>query len=1321
MKRIFIPIWTFILIMQAFIAVAQPCLSGWSYRKPVIITHSGNVEYDVPVMINFNSLAIVFEGKSRFDGGDIRILDENGGSLNFWIENGTYNTTNTRIWINIPVLQNGDNVVYLFYGNSFAVSESSGSATFSLFDDFKSPVLDTQTWTHCGQEIRLVNGNAIFEINNDEYSLISSKKEFGSNETLEAYVNQVSGTDVFTGFHKNYSQGYGLSYSAQGAGATMRMKKVYLNSSTCIGVQNQQPDAKVTDALFTTGIWRFQWKEHALQYLDWPGSTSHPAIRNDPSFTSPENLKAVICASQYTGRLEVDWIRVRKKLTTDPTYLVGGEELIGVNVVATSNAPVCEGENLQLSVSSLAGATYSWTGPNGFSSGLQNPQISNVREGASGVYEVIISGSGGCGSITTNISITVNPGTNSGYLVGDVAVCATTNEGKISLIDYSGTPIRWEISATGKSPWSVVDGTDDEFQYYDLKQTTYFRTVVKSGVCEEETTPAIPIIVDEASLGGTITGDRSVCAEVNEAELILSGHRGEIQGWQSSTDDFLNHQNINSVSHIIQPKDLAETTTFRAIVKNGICEQTYSSVFKVIAQPLPDVSFVSDPVCQKSASDFSNTSSISSGFITSFIWNFGDGASSVNKNPTHTFPSYGHYQTTLLAVSDQGCIDSVKQEVNIYPLPQPKFSFGNACQNVEVDFTNQTTIPNGNIKTYHWDFKDGAASTHINPSHTFSNSGTYAVTLIAESDQSCVDSVAVPIEIYPRSKVDFDVENVCEGTPAKFFNNSSISSGSLTFIWEFGDGNNSKAINPTHEYDRAGDFQVTLTAQSSASCSDQVSKVIRIFPMPVAEFSSNDICQQDSAFFTNQSFIDQGNLISFWEFGNGQTSSEHEPRYQYPLPGIYTVTLSTSSSDGCVAKKTKNIQIFSQPIATFVANPVCQDQNVSFTNLTNTNKVDFTFYWKFGDGQISSEKSPEHQYDTAGIYSTQLVAISATGCADTINRSVEVFALPVPGFTAPGVCDGDIMYFNDESTIKKGEIRSYLWSFGDGSNSILPSPQKLYYNPGRYRVNLTVVSDKNCKSDLSKDVEVYEIPVAHFSVQNVCHQQSSFFTNLTSIKGKTAFEWSFGDGNTSDQFEPIHTYEQPGQYLVTLKLSTEKGCTDMISYPAQVYGAFFTTISSDTTISKGYQVKLKAGGGIRYLWEPIDGLNNSDIPEPIAQPTETTTYTVMITDENNCRTTEQTTVFVKDDYKIIPNNVITPDGNGKNDFWRIWNIENYPNNTVQVFNRWGQPVFKSKSYKNDWYGTSGTDILPDGTYYYIITFNDTGEVFTGAINILRNK
>lgn len=170
---------------------------------------------------------------------------------------------------------------------------------------------------------------------------------------------------------------------------------------------------------------------------------------------------------------------------------------------------------------------------------------------------------------------------------------------------------------------------------------------------------------------------------------------------------------------------------------------------------------------------------------------------------------------------------------------------------------------------------------------------------------------------------------------------------------------------------------------------------------------------------------------------------------------------------------------------------------------------------------------------------------------------------------------------------------------------------------------------------------------------------------------------------------------------------------------ADVVGVDFSA-GPDVEIGEGELVQLEATGGTSYTWTPNAGLNADDIPDPVASPTETTTYTVSTT-INGCTYTDD--VLVEVIRRILPTNTFSPNGDGINDTWTIYGIADYPSCEVTIYDRWGQRIYRDVGYDEPWDGTNRGAKLPMATYYYHIVLNTRGgtsdAAYTGSITIVR--
>ena len=940
-------------------------------------------------------------------------------------------------------------------------------------------------------------------------------------------------------------------------------------------------------------------------------------------------------------------------------------------------------------------------------------------------FRVVVK-SGACSSDTSNtVVVSVSPSTNAGVLIGIDTVCYDNNAGEITLSGYTGDIVRWESSETGDNPWAAISYTNDTLPYANTVQTKHYRAVVQSGACGAKSSNTVTIKVSPPSKGGIVSGSDEVCAEQNSGTLVLSDYTGEILNWQYSTDYGTTWDNLSNINHTLNYSGLKQTTIYRAVVRSGACDTAYSEIATITVNPLPEVNFSFDTVCRTQPTTFVNTSTISNGSILSYSWDFGNGNGNNAVNPIYTYPDDGTFNVKLTATSDKGCINDTSFTAKVNPTPVVGFSFDNQCDQIPVDFSNTSfSTIDGDISN-HWGFDDsGAQSIETEPSHQFSESGTYDVKLIVTEDATgCKDSVTQEVKIYPRTIPDFDFTNICLGNEMDFTNKTTLSEGSTNYFWTFGDGNSSSERNPKNLYSADGSYQVLLTATTDHNCIDTISKKILVYQQPETDFMVDDICYTDTASFINNTTIDPDSVNYQWDFGDGSTSAEQNPDKYYTAPGTYSVSLNVVTNNNCSDKQNKNITVYALPSVNFDAEDECIYNPVTFANLSTGQSETLNYQWSFGDDGTSTEKNPVYQFSMPGSYDVKLIAVSGSMCSDSVTKTVNIFPEPEPDFEVENVCDGNPSYFFNQSNITAGTINSYRWNFGDETASEQENPVHQFLNPGTYQVSLTVNSAKGCIATINKPVTVDYLPLANFTINNVCQGNPVNPSNLSSIEeGNLTYHWNFGDGSTATIPEPNHTYALPGTYPVTLKVSSDNHCTDSLVRFVQVFELPNAYAGEDVSVSKGEKIRLNASGGSIYSWYPSGSLSNAFVSNPLASPSETTDYIVQVEDLNSCVNYDTLTVTVIDDYKITPNNIITPDDNGINDNWVIENIESYGNCTVFIFDRWGNEVYTKKGYDNSWDGkNSNGDILPDGTYYYIVKFDDSDVVYKGAISLLRNK
>lgn len=820
-------------------------------------------------------------------------------------------------------------------------------------------------------------------------------------------------------------------------------------------------------------------------------------------------------------------------------------------------------------------------------------------------------------------------------------------------------------------------------------------------------------------------------------------------------------------------------------VSNYGCKDSLSRIFHVYPQPIAD--FIAANVCLGDSVYLVNHSQ---GTGLNFLWQLGDGHLDTTTNPVHYFVNHGEYLVKLTATNGM-CIDSVTRSISVYAQPVSAFSANDVCLGNATTFHNHSVIAQG-LMNFQWHFGDGSISMNPVPFHTYLNPGNYQVSLVAYSLYGCSDTSYLEVHVFESPKADFQADDVCSGHPVLFQNNSTASS-LASYAWTLGDGNSSIDASVSHSYSLPGVYNVSLLVENPGGCRDSVTKTITVYPTPVAAFSVTNVCEGTPSQFVNQTTLVRGTMSFYWDLGDGSTSTDINPIYQYNNIGIYTTTLIATTNEGCSDTTTQTHVVFPNPQADFSANVACYGQTVSFSNTSVIAFGTMTYHWHFGDGHYSTDESPTHVYHSLGVYPVQFKAISDQGCFNETQRLITVYPTPHAHFFTTPVCENDTVRFTNLSYISSGSM-NFIWQLSEEITLIDAEPQYVFINQSGYiPVRLIAMSTFGCSDTTTKDVLIYPRPVAAFSYSNVCMGESvSLLNNSTVLSGHLSnVFWKLGDEEVSHQYHVQKTYRAPGSYRVVLQVVSDRGCVDSVSKVVVVYPSpdatirplgknpfcfgdsivlssgtltdsfewstgettqtitvnyadyFSVTVTSqhgcrataglntvvyslppanagsDTTISKGLSVPLRATGGLTYRWSPAQTLIDANSANPIASPGETTTYTVTVIDEHGCSNTDDVTVYVEEDYLLWVTNVITPNNDGANDRFEIININTYPDAELLIFDRWGTELYRKKPYDNLWDGTYNGKPLPEGTYYYVIRFAGSDKLYKGSVSILR--
>jgi gliding motility-associated-like protein len=555
-----------------------------------------------------------------------------------------------------------------------------------------------------------------------------------------------------------------------------------------------------------------------------------------------------------------------------------------------------------------------------------------------------------------------------------------------------------------------------------------------------------------------------------------------------------------------------------------------------------------------------------------------------------------------------------------------------------------------------------------------------------------------------------------------FDNKSTVLFGKISLtIWNFGDGNGSNLPNAKHSYISEGNYTVNLISVTDSGCRDSINKKISVLISPKASFNASDSiqCFPGNQFtFTNTSSIKSGTMTYKWYPGNKDSAASTDLIYSYPQPGLYVLNLVATSDMGCTDTMSKLIWVDSLAVMGFTINDSIQCSGNQFL-FTNTTKGAQSFTWYFGDGTTATSRNATHIYAKDSTYEVKLVTRSSPQCTDSITKKVYVTPGASSDFTInqdTQNLSGNNFVFTNTSIIKKGTFTSY-WDFGDGDTSTQDSPSHSYLTASSYFVKLVILTDKGCRDSIIKQVWVISTSnYADFTYTDACLGDSAVFKNISVIQNDTFqnFLWDFGDATgTIIRFEPKHMYKATGSYLVKLTGLTSKGIKYYASHTINVNAppALNITENPTTTHLKGDKVTLTAVGIFdSILWSTGATSSSIDVDS-------TGNYLVRVVSTNGCDTTGSIYVKFAEDSGFIAPNTLTPNDDGINDLWKIPGVEKYQPCKLVIYNRWGDELYSSGDYKNDWNGKYKGKSLPEGSYYYILEAKD-GKQYKGVLNIV---
>ena len=643
---------------------------------------------------------------------------------------------------------------------------------------------------------------------------------------------------------------------------------------------------------------------------------------------------------------------------------------------------------------SSSAVAWSWNFGNGNTFVGLLPPAQNYTAVGNYVATLTVTGANTCVHSYT-APVNVYPKPIAAFSPTSACVASATNFFDNTPFSIGDPIVSWNWNFGDASP-TATSSVQNPLHTYTLQNTYTVQLIVNTANCGDTVLQTITInIKPTANFTLTpISGCPTLTVNFTNTSLNATSYNWTFGNLSTSTST-----NTSSVYTNTLSVNKNYTVTLIAGTALG-CTDTKTAVVTVF--PKPTVSFTTNAIagCSPIVATFTNNSVGSS----SYNWTFGDGATSTSTASalSHTYTNLTlliqTYTVQLVAISINGCKDSMQLTVTAYPHPIFNFTMApnSGCSPLNINFS-----PVLGAVTYQWDFGDGITDNTINAAHTYTNlsstsNQTYTCMLVAISSNGCRDSITKSVLLLFKPKANFTVDTPSCSPKILTFTNTST--GSLSYNWDFGTSSSTN-INESHQYINNTAVIVTNTVQLIATsvnnCKDTLIVFINIYPKPEFTIIANPDsgCTALKVLFPNI----VGVSAYQWNFGDGTSSMVGNTSNTFynnsTADKTFTVQLIATNNYGCKDTSTKVIKVFAKPVALFQANPTTVFIPTNPVNCTNLSTGAISYFWNFGDFTNSTLVNPSHLYLNAGFYQITLIATNVHGCKDTFELPSKITAL----------------------------------------------------------------------------------------------------------------------------------------------------------------------------------------------------------------------------------------------------------------------------------------------------------------------------------------
>ena len=630
------------------------------------------------------------------------------------------------------------------------------------------------------------------------------------------------------------------------------------------------------------------------------------------------------------------------------------------------------------------------------------------------------------------------------------------------------------------------------------------------------------------------------------------------------------------------------------------------------------------------------------------------------QNPLYTFTNTGYHDVTLTVRDSWGCSASITRD-SVIDVTDPVAAFYTedtlSCTDHCVTFVNTSA---GKGMTYYWDFGDGSTSADLNPTHCYTADGDYTVCLTVTDVYGCDSTfcindyvtIADPVAAFTSDSTFAS----CPPLPVSFTNTSQNAS---SYLWDFGDGSGLTSVeSPDHVYTVPGTYEVTLIATNTPYCHDTLTfddLIVLEGPEGDFSFTVDSTCAPVRVTFIANTIA---NYTYVWDFGDGNVQTTPATQmtdtvvYYYTDAGEYIPAISFVDNNDCQRTLTspQSIRVSEMNLDFQGSETILCDvpggSTITFTNLSFSSDLITSFEWDFGGGNPGSSTAlePTSTFTNLGAYDVMLIGDNGF-CRDTLIKPGYIGIGPSPqadfSMDVTSGCDPLTVQFTDQSTVSLGAVSRWEWIFGDGDSSMLQNPDHIFGAGNNIPIQLVAISDVGCTDTLVQTINVdAQTPVSAGEDQVICIG-NRVRLDASVLGDTTGMTYAWTPAVTLDCPTCLRPVANPVDTTTyTFVATNASGCTSTSEMTVNVkpFTAPVVGLTSNTQICANDVIQLYVTGGddvFSYQWdETKPGLTcYQSCNNPIAQPLQTTTYVVSVTNAAGCETIDSVTIEVIDQYQ----------------------------------------------------------------------------------------